>query len=67
MQSKYQYEIEKEMGIEPPDYEALLNEKLAQLKAQEEERKQLEHRIVYHYHYVPKEAINSKPEDGSVQ
>jgi membrane associated rhomboid family serine protease len=65
---KYQYEIEKEMGIEPPDYEALLNEKLAQLKAQEEEeRKQLEHRIVYHYHYVPKEAINSKPEDGSVQ
>ena len=35
---KYIYEIEKELGIEPPDLEAIYNEKVRVAKLQEEER-----------------------------
>lgn len=48
---KYQYEIEKEMGIEPPDLEGIYNENL---RREEElrllrERMEKGHFIVYHY------------------
>lgn len=48
---KFQYEIEKELGIEPPDLEAIYNEKvrLAELAHAEKERIDKGHVIVYHY------------------
>ncbi len=51
---KFQYEIEKELGIEPPDFEAELNEKIriAQELEFQKEREAQEVKIIYHY--VPK-------------
>lgn len=52
---KFQYEIEKEMGIEPPDLEGIYNEKLRLLaereKHEEEIRQKMmeDYKIVYHY------------------
>lgn len=48
---KFQYEIEKERGIEPPDFEGMLNEKirLAELAEQERLKMERENKIVYHY------------------
>lgn len=49
---KYQYEIEKEMGIEPPDLEGIYNEKLRQqelMRILREQEAEEGHRIVYHY------------------
>jgi len=65
---KYSYEIEKEMGIEPPDFEGELNERirLAKLKQEEMLRQQLEsqeQRIIYHF--VPKDKV--KPEGDNDQ
>jgi uncharacterized membrane-anchored protein YhcB (DUF1043 family) len=65
---KYSYEIEKEMGIEPPDFEGELNERirLAKLKQEEMLRQQLEsqeQRIIYHF--VPKDKV--KPEGDTDQ
>lgn len=56
---KFQYEIEKEMGIEPIDFEAIWVEKvrLAEL-AEEEERLRHEQGQNIVYHYVP-----TNPED----
>lgn len=66
---KYQYEIEKEMGIEPPDFEGELNERIRiaeelRKAAEEEVAKQKEiqdrthhshqHPINVTYHYVKK-------------
>jgi membrane associated rhomboid family serine protease len=50
---KYQYEIEKELGIEPPDFEGMWNEQQAlalekQLAELEQKQQQALH-IVYHY------------------
>ena len=55
---KFQYEIEKEMGIEPIDFEAIWVEKvrLAQLAEQERLRQVQGHVIVYHY-------VPTSPED----
>ena len=50
---KYQYEIEKEMGIEPPDFEAEWREKIAALERAEEERKRQEQGYVITYQYTP--------------
>ena len=66
---KYSYEIEQEMGIEPPDFEGELNERIRLAKLQNEEllRQQLEiqeQHIVYHF--VPKDTI-SKPEGNTDQ
>lgn len=55
---KYQYEIERELGIEPPDLEGMWNERLRQ----EQERIRLDHEQAQahtghhpiNYHYVPK-------------
>ena len=56
---KFQYEIEKEMGIEPIDFEAIWLEKvrLAELEEEEEKLRQEQgHNIVYHY-------VPTNPED----
>lgn len=58
---KYQYEIEKEMGIEPPDLEGEWNERIRQEKLRREEmekRLSEEHQISkvkITYHFKPKE------------
>lgn len=57
---KYIYEIEKELGIEPPDLEGMYNEKLRIAKLQQEERERREKGHVIVYHYVPKEKLESK-------
>jgi len=46
---KFQYEIEKEMGIEPPDLEGIYFEKVRLAELAEEEKHQIEKVIVYHY------------------
>ncbi len=50
---KYQYEIEKEMGIEPPDLEgqwrAQIEEAEARMKREKELQKQQNVKVVYHY------------------
>jgi membrane associated rhomboid family serine protease len=61
---KFQYEIEKEMGIEPPDFEAEWREKVLQAEREEEERKNAQRiHIVYHY-TTPEVKKGDKPEDG---
>lgn len=63
---KYQYEIEKELGIEPPDLEG---EWLARLKAREEQlererlnREQQQINIIYHY-----KSKEQEPDDNDQQ
>lgn len=50
---KYQYEIEQELGIDPPDLEGQWNERIRQAeeraRQQEELKKEQEHFIRYHY------------------
>jgi membrane associated rhomboid family serine protease len=63
---KFQYEIEKEMGIEPPDFEAEWREKMLQAEREEEERLKQAAQIHIIYHYKPSEPeVNqeNKPED----
>ncbi|MCH2225546.1 MAG: rhomboid family intramembrane serine protease [Crocinitomicaceae bacterium] len=57
---KYLYEIEREMGIEPPDFEGQLNERirLAKLREEERERERLGFKIVYDY--VPSKVDTKK-------
>jgi membrane associated rhomboid family serine protease len=50
---KYQYEIEKEMGIEPPDLEGMWMERIRLAKEEEERRKREELGYTIVYHYVP--------------
>jgi membrane associated rhomboid family serine protease len=61
---KFQYEIEKEMGIEPPDLEGIYNERLQEIAREEELKKQQEdqsRKIIYHY------KPNSPQDDNDVQ
>lgn len=54
---KYQYEIEKEMGIEPPDFEGELNERIRQAelaKELREQERQPGYFIVYNYKPKPR-------------
>jgi membrane associated rhomboid family serine protease len=57
---KYQYEIEKELGIEPPDLEGEWNRKVEEFERKqqelEERKKQADEqqRIIYHYKPMPK-------------
>jgi membrane associated rhomboid family serine protease len=64
---KYIYEIEKELGIEPPDLEAIYNEKVRVAKLQEEERERIAKGHVIVYHYVPnkKEETKESPSDDT--
>lgn len=57
---KYIYEIEKELGIDPPDFEGEWNEKvrLHELRQEEIERHRKGHVIVYHY--VPNKEITKE-------
>jgi len=49
---KYMYEIEKELGIEPPDFEAELHEKI-RIAQELEKQKELEKQAIeYIYHYT---------------
>ncbi len=63
---KYQYEIEKEMGIEPPDYEAEYNELLRQQRELEEQQKDTENQFKIIYHYSTKHQ-EDKPKDETQQ
>jgi len=63
---KYQYEIEKEMGIEPPDLEGMYWERVRELEALEQMKAEAEvqeqqpvQQIIYHY--VPKESLKTNP------
>lgn len=50
---KYQYEIEKELGIEPPDLEGIWNENIRIAKEKEEEQERIRQGMTIVYHYVP--------------
>ena len=61
---KYQYEIEKEMGIEPPDLEGMYLEQLRQLEEQQKEQEAAQNRndvnVVYHIVPSDKKIDNEK-------
>lgn len=59
---KYQYELEKEMGIEPPDLEGMWNERIRLAEEAEEERKRIENAPQIVYHFVPTNQ-EDKPKD----
>lgn len=62
---KYQYEIEKEMGIEPPDLEGIYNERVRQAQLREEERQRLAQGYFIIYDYIPnQEEPKSQDENG---
>ena len=50
---KYIYEIEKELGIEPPDLEGIYNERIRIARLEQEERERQEKGYTIVYHYVP--------------
>lgn len=62
---KYRYEIEREMGIEPPDLEGIYNERvrIAELEREESERMANGQEIIYHYVPTEKPAPKDRPED----
>lgn len=62
---KFQYEIEKEMGIEPPDLEGMWNERVRLAQQMEEERQRQEKGHVIVYHYVP--AKQEEKQKGETQ
>ncbi|MFK7786693.1 MAG: rhomboid family intramembrane serine protease [Crocinitomicaceae bacterium] len=62
---KYIYEIEKELGIEPPDLEGIYNERVRLAKLQEEERERLAKGHVIVYHYVPNDQSNQSNESNN--
>jgi hypothetical protein len=64
---KFQYEIEKELGIEPPDLEGMYLERLRQAEELEAERKRQENGHFIVYHYVPTNPTVRQPEDDSEQ
>lgn len=54
---KFQYEIEKELGIEPPDLEAIYHQKLREEEARIEAKS---HEQQVNYHYVESPKANPK-------
>lgn len=65
---KYLYEIEKEMGIEPPDLEGQWMERVrqAQLRQEEAQRTANGYHIIYHYRPEKEEQNSaSEPQDGT--
>ncbi|MFT5859806.1 MAG: membrane associated rhomboid family serine protease [Flavobacteriaceae bacterium] len=70
---KYIYEIEKELGIDPPDFEGEWNERLRQQQLQQQlqkearERRENGHVIVYHYVPNKDDATEQKPSDDTDQ
>lgn len=61
---KFQYEIEKEMGIEPPDLEGIYLEKVRLAELEEAEKRQIQKVIVYHY-IEDKHSESSKEETAT--
>jgi hypothetical protein len=64
---KFQYEIEKEMGIEPPDLEAIFHENVRLAQEAEEEKRRIEQgfTIVYHYLAPENDTIKQADENAS--
>ncbi len=64
---KYRYEIEKEMGLEPPDLEGEYNERLRIADLEREERERITREQVVVYHYVPSEKpeVKASPSDDT--
>lgn len=64
---KYMYEIEQEMGIEPPDFEGQLNERirLAKLREEQLEKERQGFKIIYHYTPSKEEEAKEKPSDDT--
>jgi hypothetical protein len=63
---KYQYEIEKEMGIEPPDFEGMYWEKVRQLEEAQKAKEEAENHeepIKVVYHFKPTKENSSSPEN----
>ncbi len=67
---KYQYEIEKEMGIEPPDLEGAYNLKMKILEEQQLEKERIQSlnisspfKVVYYY--IPENKVDVKPTDDT--
>jgi hypothetical protein len=64
---KFQYEIEQEMGIEPPDLEGIYMEKLRHQQAMEEEQRRLSQGHFIVYDYKPTIPPVNKPGDDNSQ
>jgi len=64
---KFQYEIEKELGIEPPDLEGMYLERLRLAEEMETERKRQESGHFIVYHYIPTNATVKPLEDETDQ
>lgn len=62
---KFQYEVEKEMGIEPPDLEGMYYERLRQQREREEAAQRAQQGYIIIYDYKPKAKEESKPQDES--
>jgi membrane associated rhomboid family serine protease len=67
LRPKFQYEIEKEMGIEPPDLEGIWNEKIriSEEFQKEHERINNGYTIVYHYGTEQKNISDQNENDPS--
>lgn len=64
---KYQYEIEKELGIEPPDLEAIWLENQEAYRREQEALEALakaQHQMTVYYHYVPKQDVKEDKPPG---
>lgn len=69
---KYQYEIEQELGIEPPDLEGIYHARLAEMEAMEIQREELRQQmeqqppvqIIYHVRQTPPKAEDT-PQGGN--
>jgi len=67
---KYQYEIEKELGIEPPDLEGIYNAKMKALEEQQQEAERIRSLNVSSplkviYYYMPENSKIAKPKDDT--
>jgi membrane associated rhomboid family serine protease len=64
---KFQYEIEKEMGVEPPDLEGMYLERLRLEQERQEELKRSNEGHFIVYHYRPTINPENKPGDDNQQ
>jgi membrane associated rhomboid family serine protease len=66
---KYQYEIEKELGIEPPDLEGIWLRNQEELRAREEAQRAMLEELNVVYHYLPREKPKSadRPLDDTAE
>ena len=64
---KYQYEIEKELGIEPPDLEGMYNERIRIMEEEalrkQEEMRNISSEIIVTYEYKPTQVKSDDPEN----